>query len=86
LGGYDPVGEKLDLGARVVGRERGANGRWNFEMAHQGLSTVVPRPDRDTVAVEDRPDIMRVDPLQGERQDAHLSRRGAVEGESLDPG
>jgi len=71
------VRQRIQLGFGVVQRQRRSCGRGHAESIHHGLSTVVAGPDGDSIAIEHRTDIMRMDTLEHKREHAHLLARSS---------
>jgi MFS family permease len=85
------VHEPLDILRGVVSRERRARGRRYAELAHQRLRAVMPGAHTHPLAPEDLTDVVRVGPLERERDErtALLGAPRAVNLESrnrLEPG
>src|SRR2546425_6973401 len=69
-------GERVHLFFGVVERKGSTRSSGDPEALHNGLRAVMARPDRNTLLVENRPDIVRVDAFDYEREHARaLSRR-----------
>src|SRR3954463_15683893 len=86
------VGELVDLGLRVVDEERGARGRGDAQLLRERLRAVVPGADRDPLLVEELREVVRVDAVDLEREDAAALLRalrpvdlGAEAAEALEP-
>src|SRR5688500_1753888 len=86
LGGLDGVDERVDLLERVVDVERRACGGGRTQRAHQRLRAVVAGPHRDTLAVHDRADVVRVNALDREADSgsAQLCIPRTVDGHAVD--
>src|SRR4051812_6644307 len=63
-------GEPVDVLGRVVEVEARAVRGGDAELAHQRLAAVVAGADADAVEVEELRDVVRVDPLNVEADDA----------------
>src|SRR6266508_3898530 len=77
MGLVQAFGEAVDLFRDGVEVEAGAVRRGDAELGHQRLAAVVPGPDRDALHVEDLRDVVRMDAVEIEREDARppLGRR-----------
>src|SRR5204863_509628 len=62
---------------RVVKRERSAGGGGDVEKLHHRLRAMVAGADGDALLVEYRADVVRMNALDSERQNARLVRGGA---------
>src|SRR6266550_4356104 len=73
--------ERVALFDRVVQVEARAGRRRDAEPRHKRLVAVVPGPDAHGLAVEDRRDVVRMDPLdvEGHHPDPVLERLGPVD-------
>ena len=78
--------QRVDLVASVVHRQRCARGRGHAEAIHDRLRAVMTGADGDALAIHDRPDVVRVHPVEHERQDAGLPPRRADQAQSVDRG
>src|SRR5262249_50056574 len=66
------VRQSIHFGFGVVQRQRRSCCRRHSKPIHHGLSAVVTCPNGDSVAIEDGANVMRVDAVEYERQDADL--------------
>ena len=73
------LGQRIDLGLGIVHGERGPARRRDAEPLHQRLRAVVAGAHRDARAVDDGRDVVRVQPVDAERDDGALARRRAVD-------
>jgi MFS family permease len=67
--------QPVDVLARVVHGERRTRRRRYAELAHQRLRAVMPGADADAAAAEDLPDVVRMRPVQRERDQRATVRR-----------
>src|SRR4051794_40828012 len=74
-GGFEGVGEGVDVPLVVVQVQRRPGGGAHPQLAHEGLGAMVPGPDAHGVLVEDLGDVVGVQALEGEGD-----RPAAVEG------
>src|SRR5438067_1898068 len=75
----NPLRQNIDLLARVVQREGGADGGGNAESIHYRLGAVLAGSDGDTFLIENRSGVVRVDAIDYERKHARLPPRRADE-------
>ena len=64
--------QRVDLLPGVVEGEGGARRGRDAEAVHHRLRAVMPRADRDPLVVEDRADVVGVDAVEDEGEDAGL--------------
>src|SRR6516225_6619617 len=81
----DAGGERVDVVAAVIEIDAGTGRGRDVEALHQRLRAVMPRADGDALRVKDLGDVVRVDALDVEAEDARpVGRLGAVLGDVLD--
>src|SRR5687768_11739907 len=80
LRGAHAVHQRLHIRFVVVDVERGARRRGDIEAPHQRLRAMVAGTDADAALVQYCRKVVRVDPLDGERDDtAPVRERGTVD-------
>jgi hypothetical protein len=67
--------EPVDVLPRIVERERDPCSRGNAETIHHRLRAVVPGADRDSLLIQNGPDVVGMDPLEHDGKDARLEPR-----------
>ena len=72
-----PLTKASTSSSRVVERKRSACGGRNAKALHHRLRAVVPGADSDALLVQDRPDVVRMDPFEHEGKHRRLFLRRA---------
>ena len=72
----EPVDQALHVGRRVVHREGRPRRRAYAQLAHQRLRAVMPGSHADSLASQDLADVVRVRPIERERDERPAIRRG----------
>ena len=72
---FQPQHQGVDIVRVVVQIKRSPAGGRHIEAAHEGLGAVVARAGGHAEAVENGADVVRMHPLQHERQDGGLVAR-----------
>jgi len=70
VGYTKPLGQRVNLLLRIVESQRGTRRGRNSKALHQGLGAVVTGPNGDTPLVEDRTNVVGMNTIQDERNDA----------------